>query len=122
MQRVRSPAPAAPLPLDYVNTVFTDFVELTATGSTATTGHRGRLGAADGISVMLIDIRRARHQRKTCYRNFGMAHPEGYRKAMRAHAPGRRSSARRSLTLVDTPAPIRDWREERGQAEAIAAA
>jgi acetyl-CoA carboxylase carboxyl transferase subunit alpha len=122
MQRVQvARHPKRPYTLDYVNTVFTDFVEL----------HGDRLfrddpaivagwARLDGLSVMVIGHQKGRDTKDNLRRNFGMAHPEGYRKAMRLmhlaekfHTP--------VITLVDTPGAYPGLgAEERGQAEAIA--
>src|SRR5439155_917223 len=76
--------PRRPYPLDYVNTVFTDFVELHGDrlyrDDPAMIGGWARL---DGTSVMVIGHQKGRDTKENLYRNFGMAHPEGYRKAMR---------------------------------------
>jgi len=74
----------------------------------------------DGASVMAIGHQKGRDTKENLKRNFGMAHPEGYRKALRLmqlaekfHAP--------VITLVDTPGAYPGLgAEERGQAEAIA--
>src|SRR5438093_1003905 len=122
MQRVQvARHPRRPYPLDYVNTVFTDFVELHGDrlfrDDPAIVGGWARL---DGTSVMVIGHQKGRDTKENLYRNFGMPHPEGYRKAMRLmrlaekfHVP--------VLTFIDTPGA---WAglgaEERGQSEAIA--
>jgi acetyl-CoA carboxylase carboxyl transferase subunit alpha len=122
MQRVQvARHPRRPYTLDYLRTVFSDFVEL----------HGDRLfrddpaivagwARLDGASVMVIGHQKGRDTKENLKRNFGMAHPEGYRKALRLmelaakfHAP--------VITLVDTPGAYPGLEaEERGQAEAIA--
>jgi acetyl-CoA carboxylase carboxyl transferase subunit alpha len=122
MQRVQvARHPRRPYTLDYLRTVFSDFVEL----------HGDRLFRDDpaivagwarleGASVMVIGHQKGRDTKENLKRNFGMAHPEGYRKALRLmelaakfHAP--------VITLVDTPGAYPGLEaEERGQAEAIA--
>jgi acetyl-CoA carboxylase carboxyl transferase subunit alpha len=122
MQRVQvARHPKRPYTLDYVGTVFTDFVELHGDrlfrDDPAIVGGWTRL---DGLSVMVIGHQKGRDTKENLYRNFGMAHPEGYRKALRLmqlaekfHAP--------VITLVDTPGAYPGLgAEERGQAEAIA--
>ncbi|HTR20062.1 MAG TPA: acetyl-CoA carboxylase carboxyltransferase subunit alpha [Gemmatimonadales bacterium] len=122
MQRVQvARHPRRPYTLDYVKTVFTDFVELHGDrlfrDDPALVGGWARL---DGQSVMVIGHQKGRDTKENLKRNFGMAHPEGYRKAMRLmqlaekfHAP--------VITLVDTPGAYPGLgAEERGQAEAIA--
>jgi len=122
MQRVQvARHPRRPYPLDYVNTVFTDFVELHGDrlyrDDPAIIGGWARL---DGISVMLIGHQKGRDTKDNLYRNFGMAHPEGYRKAMRLMRLAAKFGAP-VITLVDTPGAYPGLgAEERGQAEAIA--
>src|SRR5437899_8299557 len=103
MQRVQvARHPRRPYPLDYVNTVFTDFVELHADqlyrDDPAIVGGWARL---DGISVMLIGHQKGRDTKENLHRNFGMAHPEGYRKALRLMGLAEKFGAP-VITLVDT--------------------
>src|SRR5437763_1194948 len=122
MQRVQvARHPRRPYPLDYVNTVFTDFVELHGDrlyrDDPAIVGGWARL---DGTSVMIIGHQKGRDTKENLYRNFGMAHPEGYRKAMRLMRLAAKFAAP-VITLVDTPGAYPGLgAEERGQAEAIA--
>src|ERR1041385_8002142 len=122
MQRVQvARHPRRPYPLDYVNTVFTDFVELHGDrlyrDDTAIGGGWARL---DGITVMIVGHQKGRDTKENLYRNFGMAHPEGYRKAMRLMRLAAKFGAP-VITLVDTPGAYPGLgAEERGQAEAIA--
>src|SRR5438876_8331166 len=122
MQRVQvARHPKRPYTLDYLRTVFTDFVELHGDrlfrDDPAIVGGWARL---DGHTVMAIGHQKGRDTKENLRRNFGMAHPEGYRKALRLmklaekfHAP--------VVTLVDTPGAYPGiGAEERGQAEAIA--
>src|SRR5690348_14746172 len=110
-----------PLTDDYVRLCFTDFVELHGDRlfreDAAIIGGWARL---DGETVMVIGHQRGRDTKENLKRNFGMPHPEGYRKALRLmklaekfHVP--------VLTFIDTPGA---WAglgaEERGQSEAIA--
>jgi acetyl-CoA carboxylase carboxyl transferase subunit alpha len=122
MQRVQvARHPRRPYPLDYVNTVFTDFVELHGDrlyrDDPAIVGGWARL---DGVTVMIIGHQKGRDTKENLYRNFGMAHPEGYRKAMRLMRLAEKFGAP-VITLVDTPGAYPGLgAEERGQAEAIA--
>jgi len=122
MQRVQvARHPRRPYTLDYLRTIFSDFVELHGDrlfrDDPAVVGGWARL---DGTSVMVIGHQKGRDTKENLKRNFGMAHPEGYRKALRLmklaekfHAP--------VITLVDTPGAYPGLEaEERGQAEAIA--
>ena len=110
-----------PFTLDYVQRIFTDFIELHGDRAfrddAAIIGGWARL---DGETVMVIGHQRGRDTKENLKRNFGMAHPEGYRKALRLmklaekfHTP--------VITFIDTPGA---WAglgaEERGQSEAIA--
>jgi acetyl-CoA carboxylase carboxyl transferase subunit alpha len=110
-----------PLADDYFRLVFTDFIELHGDRlyreDAAIIGGWARL---DGETVMVIGHQRGRDTKENIKRNFGMPHPEGYRKALRLmklaekfHVP--------VLTFIDTPGA---WAglgaEERGQSEAIA--
>ncbi|HJU66227.1 MAG TPA: acetyl-CoA carboxylase carboxyltransferase subunit alpha [Gemmatimonadaceae bacterium] len=110
-----------PFTLDYVRLALTDWIEL----------HGDRLfredpaivagwARLDGETVMVVGHQRGRDTKENLRRNFGMPHPEGYRKALRLmklaekfHVP--------VLTFIDTPGA---WAglgaEERGQSEAIA--
>jgi acetyl-CoA carboxylase carboxyl transferase subunit alpha len=122
MQRVQvARHPKRPYPLDYLNTVFTDFVELHGDrlfrDDPAIVGGWARL---DGVSVMAIGHQKGRDTKENLRRNFGMAHPEGYRKAMRLMHLAEKFGAP-VITLVDTPGAYPGLgAEERGQAEAIA--
>jgi acetyl-CoA carboxylase carboxyl transferase subunit alpha len=74
----------------------------------------------DGVSVMLIGHQKGRDTKENLRRNFGMAHPEGYRKALRLMKQAEKFGAP-VITLVDTPGAYPGLgAEERGQAEAIA--
>jgi len=122
MQRVQvARHPKRPYTLDYLRTVFTDFVEL----------HGDRLfrddpalvagwARLDGQTVMVIGHQKGRDTKENLRRNFGMAHPEGYRKALRLMQTAEKFHAP-VITLVDTPGAYPGLgAEERGQAEAIA--
>ncbi len=122
MQRVQvARHPKRPYPLDYLSTVFTDFVELHGDrlfrDDPALVGGWARL---DGTSVMVIGHQKGHDTKDNLRRNFGMAHPEGYRKAMRLMHLAEKFGAP-VITLVDTPGAYPGLgAEERGQAEAIA--
>src|SRR5258705_2611703 len=110
-----------PLTEDYLRLCFTDWIELHGDRAfredAAIMGGWARL---DGETVMVIGHQRGRDTKENLRRNFGMPHPEGYRKALRLmklaekfHVP--------VLTFIDTPGA---WAglgaEERGQSQAIA--
>jgi acetyl-CoA carboxylase carboxyl transferase subunit alpha len=110
-----------PYSLDYIKRAFSDFVELRGDRSFA--DDRALIGGPallDGRSVMVIGQQKGRDTRENVERNFGMPHPEGYRKAERLMRQAERLGMP-VVTFVDTPganAGLAD--EERGQAEAIA--
>jgi acetyl-CoA carboxylase carboxyl transferase subunit alpha len=110
-----------PYSLDYLQWAFTDFVELR--GDRRFADDRAIVGGPatlNGRSVMVIGQQKGRDTRENIQRNFGMAHPEGYRKAERLMRQAERFRMP-VVTMVDTPganAGLTD--EERGQAEAIA--
>ncbi|MDE3076569.1 MAG: acetyl-CoA carboxylase carboxyltransferase subunit alpha, partial [Chloroflexota bacterium] len=80
----------------------------------------GGLGRFDGLPVIVVGHRKGRDTRENVARNFGMAHPEGYRKAARLMKMAEKFSLP-VLSFPDTPgaSPVLED-EERGQAEAIA--
>lgn len=110
-----------PYTLDYIERIFTDWSEV----------HGDRAFGDDpaiicgmarfhGEQVMVIGHQKARDTKQKVYRNFGMANPEGYRKALRAMKMAEKFN-RPVLTFVDTPGAYPGLgAEERGQAEAIA--
>ena len=113
--------PRRPYTLDYVESVFTDWFELKGDrryrNDEAIVGGWARL---DGKSVMLIGHQKGRDMKENLRRNFGMPHPEGYRKALRLMKMAEKFR-RPVVTLIDTPGAYPGFgAEERGQAEAIA--
>ena len=113
--------PKRPYTLDYVELAFTDFIQLHGDRSfrddEAIVGGWARL---DGQSVMIVGHQKGRDMKQNLRRNFGMPHPEGYRKALRLMRLAEKFG-RPVLTLIDTPGAYPGiGAEERGQAEAIA--
>ena len=113
--------PRRPYTLDYLEIVFTDFVELHGDrqfrDDASIVGGWARL---DGESVMVIGHQKGRDMKENLRRNFGMPHPEGYRKALRLMKMAEKFN-RPLITLIDTPGAYPGLgAEERGQAEAIA--
>lgn len=113
--------PRRPYALDYVERCFTDWIEMHGDRSyrddEAMVGGWARLG---GDSVMLIGHQKGRDMKENLRRNFGMPHPEGYRKALRLMRQAEKFG-RPVVTLIDTPGAYPGiGAEERGQAEAIA--
>jgi len=122
LQRVQvARSPKRPFTLDYVRLAFTDWLELHGDRAfhddAAIVGGWARL---DGETVMVIGHQRGRDAKENIYRNFGMPHPEGYRKALR-HMKLAEKFQVPVLTLIDC---MGAWSgigaEERGQSEAIA--
>lgn len=110
-----------PYTLDYVQGVFTDWFELKGDrrfrDDEAVVGGWARL---EGRSVMVVGHQKGKDMKENLRRNFGMPHPEGYRKALRLMKTAEKFS-RPVVTLVDTPGAYPGFgAEERGQAEAIA--
>ncbi|HET9514146.1 MAG TPA: acetyl-CoA carboxylase carboxyltransferase subunit alpha [Gemmatimonadales bacterium] len=122
MQRVLlARHPKRPYALDYLNSVFSDFIELHGDrlfrDDPAIVGGWARLA---GQSVMVIGHQKGRDTKENIRRNFGMPHPEGYRKALRLMRLAARFHAP-IITLVDTPGAYPGLgAEERGQSEALA--
>ena len=113
--------PQRPYTLDYVKMIFTDWVELHGDRAfrddAAVVGGWARL---DGRPVMLIGHQKGRDMKANLLRNFGMPHPEGYRKALRLMRLAAKFH-RPIVTFIDTPGAYPGiGAEERGQAEAIA--
>jgi acetyl-CoA carboxylase carboxyl transferase subunit alpha len=113
--------PRRPYTLDYLKSIGIDFTEL----------HGDRrfgddeaivagLGFFGGRKVVIVGHQKGRDTKENILRNFGMAHPEGYRKALRVMRLGAKFG-RPIITFVDTPGAYPGiGAEERGQAEAIA--
>jgi acetyl-CoA carboxylase carboxyl transferase subunit alpha len=113
--------PDRPYALDYIHALFEDFFEL----------HGDRLfgddhaiiggpAALDGRTVMLVAQQKGRNTAERAMRNFGMANPEGYRKALRLVRQAEKFGFP-VIALVDTPAAFPGaGAEERGIAWAIA--
>jgi len=107
--------------LDYIPMIFDDYQELKGDRASADDGAiSGGPAQLDGISVMLVGQYKGRTTKEKIQRNFGMARPEGYRKALRLFQMAERFSMP-VLTFIDTPGA---WpgidAEEHGQSEAIA--
>ena len=113
--------PRRPYTLDYIDGIFTDWFELKGDrryrDDEAIVGGWARL---EGRSVMVIGHQKGRDMKENLRRNFGMPHPEGYRKALRLMRMAEKFG-RPVVTLIDTPGAYPGFgAEERGQAEAIA--
>jgi acetyl-CoA carboxylase carboxyl transferase subunit alpha len=113
--------PNRPYMLDYVQRLFTDFVELHGDRAFADDQALvGGLARFDGEPVMVLGQQKGRSTKENILRSFGMPRPEGYRKALRLMKLAERFD-RPVIAFIDTPGayPGIDA-EERGQAEAIA--
>ncbi len=113
--------PKRPYTLDYLNSIFTDFFELHGDrhfrDDPAIVGGWARLA---GRSVMVVGHQKGRDTKENIRRNFGMPHPEGYRKALRLMHLAERFHTP-IITLIDTPGAYPGLgAEERGQSEALA--
>jgi acetyl-CoA carboxylase carboxyl transferase subunit alpha len=113
--------PNRPYSLDYIDNFVEDFVELHGDRYHADDkAIVGGLGKIDGQSVMIIGHQKGRDTVSRTFRNFGMANPEGYRKAYRLMKLAEKFKIP-IITLLDTPGAFPGLEaEERGQAEAIA--
>lgn len=113
--------PNRPRMMDYVNRVFEDFVELH--GDRALGDDSAMIAGIarfKGRSVAVVGQQKGVSTDEKVYRNFGMAHPEGYRKAMRIFRLAERLSLP-IVTFVDTPAAHPGVEaEEHGQGPLIA--
>jgi acetyl-CoA carboxylase carboxyl transferase subunit alpha len=113
--------PQRPLALDYIKRIFSDFTEihgdrLFGDDQAAVTG----FGFLRGGPVAIIAQQKGKDTQENIRRNFGMSHPEGYRKALRVMKLAEKFN-RPIVTLIDTNGAYPGLgAEERGQAEAIA--
>ena len=113
--------PERPYTLDYIERICDRFIELHGDRFHADDkAIVGGLGEVDGQTVCIIGHQKGRDTASRTYRNFGMANPEGYRKAYRLIEMAEKFGIP-VVTLVDTPGAFPGLEaEERGQAEAIA--
>ena len=113
--------PDRPYTLDYIERVFTDFIELHGDRRFGD-DHAiiGGFAKLDGKPVMIIGSQKGRNTKDNVLRNFGYAHPEGYRKAMRLMRLAEKANAP-VISLIDTPGAYPGIAsEERHVGEAIA--
>ncbi len=110
-----------PYPLDYVEHLMADWVELHGDrGFADDPAIVGGLATFRGRSVAVVGHQKGRGTKERIRRNFGQPRPEGYRKALRIFRLAEKFSLP-VLTLIDTPGAYPGiGAEERGQAEAIA--
>ena len=110
-----------PYALDYIYEMTNDFIELHGDRTVKDDKAMiGGIGDINGRSVMFIGQQKGRNTKLRQERNFGMANPEGYRKALRLMKMAEKFN-KPIITLIDTPGAYPGiGAEERGQGEAIA--
>ena len=114
--------PERPYTLDYINALTDgDFIELHGDRNTKDDKAMiGGWGTIDEQTVMFIGQQKGRNTKERQFRNFGMANPEGYRKALRLMKLAEKFN-KPVITLIDTPGAYPGLEaEKRGQGEAIA--
>jgi acetyl-CoA carboxylase carboxyl transferase subunit alpha len=113
--------PRRPYTRDYLGTLMDEFLELSGDrGFADDRAIVGGVGLFRGRKILAVGHQKGRDIKAKLERNFGMPHPEGYRKALRLMRMAARFG-RPVLTLVDTPGAYPGIEaEERGQAESIA--
>ncbi len=113
--------PQRPYTKDYIENIFDNFVELH--GDRTVKDDKAMIGgfaSIDGKTVMIIGQQKGRNTKQRQMRNFGMANPEGYRKALRLMKLAEKFN-KPVITFIDTPGASPGLEaEERGQGEAIA--
>lgn len=113
--------PQRPYTLDYIKAIFDDFVEMHG-GRQFEDDHAivGGMARLNGEPVVVIGHEKGRGTEEKIFRNFGMPHPEGYRKALRLMQFANKFY-RPLVLFIDTPGAYPGkGAEERGQGEAIA--
>lgn len=113
--------PQRPYTLDYINTLMSDFIELHGDRSFADDkAIIGGFARFDDKKIMVIGHQKGRDIKENLKRNFGCAHPEGYRKALRLMQTAEKFNLP-VVIFIDTPGAYPGiGAEERGQAQAIA--
>jgi acetyl-CoA carboxylase carboxyl transferase subunit alpha len=113
--------PDRPYTLEYINKMFTDFIEMH--GDRNVRDDKAMVGGFakfNGDTVMVIGQQKGTNTKMRQIRNFGMSNPEGYRKALRLMKLAEKFN-KPVITLIDTPGAYPGLEaEERGQGEAIA--
>lgn len=113
--------PDRPYTLDYIKGMTKNFIELHGDRNMGDDkAIVGGFASIDNYPVMILGHQKGRNTKERQYRNFGMANPEGYRKALRFMKLAEKFN-RPVITLIDTPGASPGLEaEERGQGEAIA--
>ncbi|MCM8795017.1 MAG: acetyl-CoA carboxylase carboxyltransferase subunit alpha [Candidatus Omnitrophica bacterium] len=113
--------PRRPYMLDYVQKCMTNFVELH--GDRVFADDKALIGGfatLDGMKILVVGHQKGKDTKENLYRNFGSAHPEGYRKAIRLMQMAGKFRLP-IVTFIDTPGAYPGiGAEERGQSQAIA--
>jgi acetyl-CoA carboxylase carboxyl transferase subunit alpha len=114
--------PERPTTLEYAKRIFDDFIELHGDRFFSDDAAMvGGIAVIDGMPVTFFGHQKGKNMKDNMKRNFGMAHPEGYRKALRL-AKQAEKFGRPVLTFIDTPGAYPGVSgEERGISQAIAA-
>lgn len=117
----RARHPQRPYPMELIERIFTDFSEIHGDRAFGDDGAVAcGMARLDGEEVLVVGNRKGGTTRERVRRNFGMPHPEGYRKALRAMKIAEKFS-RPVVSFIDLPGAFPGLgAEERGQAEAIA--
>ena len=110
-----------PKALDYINEIFTNFIELHGDRNFGDDKSIvGGIAELDGLPVTVIGEQKGKNAKENIDRNFGMPNPEGYRKTLRLMKQAEKFD-RPIITFIDTPGAYPGMgAEERGQGEAIA--
>ena len=110
-----------PKALDYINSLFEDFIELHGDRNFGDDKSIvGGIATLDGKPITVIGEQKGKNVKENMERNFGMPEPEGYRKALRLMKQAEKFK-RPIITFIDTPGAYPGMgAEERGQGEAIA--
>ena len=110
-----------PKSLDYINSLFEDFIELHGDRNFGDDKSIvGGIATLDGKPITVIGEQKGKNVKENMERNFGMPDPEGYRKALRLMKQAEKFK-RPIITFIDTPGAYPGMgAEERGQGEAIA--
>ena len=113
--------PKRPYTLDYIRLMCSDFIELHGDrGFADDKAIVGGFARLEGRPIMIVGQQKGRDTKEKLLRNFGMMHPEGYRKALRLFRLAEKFTIP-VVILIDTPGAYPGiGAEERGQAEAIA--
>jgi acetyl-CoA carboxylase carboxyl transferase subunit alpha len=113
--------PDRPYTLDYINNITKNYIELHGDRNVGDDKAMvGGLAQIDNYNVMVVGHQKGRNTKQRQYRNFGMANPEGYRKALRLMKMAEKFDMP-VICFIDTPGASPGLEaEERGQGEAIA--